>query len=114
MFSCLTSNGAICPTASDTPWTLLREAARGAVGMLDTQARLGFATSWGTNPMFGGTCPSQQGTITDSVAPAVNNAATVMAKYDSLAFPTSTAQSGTKWEAPTSASLKVMGHTLGA
>jgi hypothetical protein len=116
MFGCLTgtTGAVVCPTPSDTAWSMLKEAARGAVGMLDLQARLGFATSWGTNPAAGGMCPPQQGMITDDVAPATNNAAAVMAKYDSLPSPPNSTQSGTKWEAPTSASLKAIGQTLGA
>jgi hypothetical protein len=115
MFTCLTGTPTTpCPTPTDTSWSTLKEAVRSVVGMVGVQARLGFSTVWGTNPSVGGMCPSLQGMLTDSVAPALGNAAAVMAKYDSLAPPPASTQVGMKFESPISTSVKAVGQALGA
>jgi hypothetical protein len=82
------------------------------VGTLEAQVQFGFTTVWGTDPMFQGTCPSIQGMLTDSVAPALNNAADIMTKYDALPFPPNSTQAGIKFESPTSQSLQAVGTAL--
>jgi hypothetical protein len=57
-------------------------------------------------------CPSIQGMITDNVSPALNNAATIMAKYDSLALPPVSTQPGMKFESPASESIAVVAKAL--
>lgn len=116
MFHCLTGNtgDAVCATPANTAWTALKEAVRTVVGTLDSDVRFGFATIWGTDPTGGGMCPAIQGTVTDNVMPALNNAATIMTKYDSLAFPPNSTQQGMKFESPASESLTVVGNALKA
>jgi hypothetical protein len=59
-------------------------------------------------------CPSQQGLLTDAVAPAFANGAAIMAKYDSLPAPPNTTVVGMKFESPVSSSIKAVGQALGA
>jgi hypothetical protein len=80
----------------------------------DAQVRFGFSDAWGTNPSAGGMCPSQQGMLTDNVAPAFANGAAIMAKYDSLPAPPNSSVVGTKFESPVSSSIKVVGQALSA
>ncbi|HEY7375038.1 MAG TPA: hypothetical protein VIF57_22950 [Polyangia bacterium] len=116
MFACLsdTATTGVCPTLTDTAWSKLKEGVRSLVGMVDGQARLGFATIWGTNPAGSGMCPSMQGMLTDEVTPAAANGAAVMAKYDGLATPPNTTVVGMKFESPLSGAAQVLGQTLGA
>ena len=116
MFHCLTGNtgDAVCATPANTAWTALKEAVRTVVGTLDSQVEFGFATIWGTDPTQGGMCPAIQGTVTDQVMPALNNAATIMTKYDALPFPPNSTQQGMKFESPASESLTVVGNALKA
>jgi hypothetical protein len=114
MFHCLTGDtgSAVCPQPANTAWSNLKEAVRMVVGTLEKDVRFGFTTIWGTDPMYQGTCPSIQGMLTDSVAPALNNAAAIMSKYDSLQFPPNSTQQGIKFESPTSQSLQAVGKAL--
>jgi hypothetical protein len=59
-------------------------------------------------------CPAMQGMLTDNVPPAVNNATTIMTKYDSLPPPPNSTASGTKFESPSPAATQVVGQALGA
>ena len=114
MFHCLTGNtgGAVCADMTNTSWYNLKIAIESVVSQLDSKVRFGFATIFGTNPSGGGMCPSLQGMLTDNVAPALNNAATIKTLYDSLPFPPNSTQSGAKFEAPTSESLGVVANAL--
>lgn len=107
MFHCLTgaTGDAVCSDPNNTSWTNLRKAIENVLPTLDSQVRFGFTTVWGTNPMNSGMCPSIQGMLTDNVAPALNNAAAIAAKYDSLMFPPNSTQAGIKFESPASESL---------
>lgn len=114
MFHCLSGDtgSAVCATPANTSWSNLKEAVRSVVGTLEGQVRFGFTTLWGTDPTAQGTCPSIQGMLTDSVAPDLNNAAAIMAKYDALKFPPNTTQAGMKFESPTSESIQAVGKAL--
>jgi hypothetical protein len=90
---------------ANTEWGNLKTAIEMVLPQLDSQVRFGFTTIWGQNPTGGGSCPSLQGTLTDNVAPALNNATTIAAMYDSLQFPTNSSQVGVKFETPMSESL---------
>jgi hypothetical protein len=108
MFHCLSSSNPVCPTQTDTSWYTLKTAIESVIKTLDSNVRFGFTTIWGTNPAgSGGMCPSLQATLTDSVPPALNNAATITTKYDSLAWPTASGSStpGMKFESPASESI---------
>jgi hypothetical protein len=108
MFHCLDSSNPVCDNQMDTSWYTLKTAIESVIKNLDSTVRFGFTTIWGTNPMgSGGMCPSLQGTLTDNVAPALNNAATITAKYDGLAWPTASGSStpGMKFESPASESI---------
>ncbi len=107
MFHCLTgaTGDAVCSDPTNTSWTHLKTAIEQVLPTLDSQVRFGFTTVWGTNPMGGGMCPSLQGMLTDNVSPALNNAAAIKTKYDSLAFPPNSTQMGVKFESPASESL---------
>ena len=108
MFHCLDSSNPVCDNQMDTSWYTLKTAIESVIKTLDSQVRFGFTTVWGTNPAgSGGMCPSLQGTLTDSVAPALNNAATITAKYDGLPWPTAGGSStpGMKFESPASESI---------
>jgi hypothetical protein len=59
-------------------------------------------------------CPSQQGTLTDNLAPAFGAGAAIMTKYDSLPAPPNTSVVGMKFESPVSSSLRVVGQALTA
>ena len=86
------------------------------ITQLDSQVRFGFSTVWGTNPMGGGMCLRHCKVVmsTDTVAPALNNAATITKKYDSLTFPPNSTQTGMKFESPASESLAVASTALEA
>jgi len=115
MFHCLTGNtgNVICDQPANTAWSNLREAVRSVVKTLDKDVRFGFATIWGTDPSAtGGMCPSIQGTVTDNVAPAPDNATAIMTKYDALQFPPNSNQVGIKFESPTSYSIKAVTTAL--
>jgi len=108
MFHCLNSSNPVCDNQMNTSWYTLKTAIESVIKTLDSQVRLGFTTVWGTNPAgSGGMCPSLQGTLTDNVAPALNNAATISAKYDGLPWPTASGSSspGMKFESPASESI---------
>ena len=108
MFHCLDSSNPVCDNQMNTSWYTLKTAIESVIKTLDSQVRFGFTTIWGTNPAgAGGMCPSLQGTLTDSVAPALNNAATITTKYDGLAWPTASGSSspGMKFESPASESI---------
>lgn len=108
MFHCLDSSNPVCDTQTDTSWYTLKTAIESVIKTLDSKVRFGFTTIWGTNPAgAGGMCPSLQGTLTDNVPPALNNAATITAKYDSLSWPTAGGSStpGMKFESPASESI---------
>jgi hypothetical protein len=116
MFHCLTgaTGDAVCSDMNNTSWTNLRKAIEAVLPTLDSQVRFGFTTVWGTNPMNQGMCPSIQGMLTDNVPPALNNAATIAAKYDSLPFPPNSTQAGVKFESPASESLDNVTKALAA
>jgi hypothetical protein len=109
MFHCLTGNtgDALCSDMTNTEWYNLKTAIEQVLPQLDSQVRFGFTTVWGTNPMGtpAGMCPSMQGMLTDSVPPALNNAAAIAAKYDGLAYPPNSTQVGIKFESPISESI---------
>jgi hypothetical protein len=118
MFHCLTetatesSGNAICINSTtnavdmtNTAWYSLKTAIEQVLPQLDSQVRFGFTTISGTNPAGGGMCPSQQGMLTDNVPPALNNASTIAALYDSLPFPPNSTQVGVKFESPISMSV---------
>jgi hypothetical protein len=109
MFHCLTGNtgDALCSDMTNTEWYNLKTAIEQVLPQLDSQVRFGFTTVWGTNPMGSpaGMCPSLQGMLTDSVAPALNNASAIAAKYDGLAYPPNSTQVGVKFESPISESI---------
>ncbi len=108
MFHCLDSSNPVCDNQMDTSWYTLKTAIESVIKTLDSKVRFGFTTIWGTNPAgAGGMCPSLQGTLTDNVAPALNNAATITTKYDSLAWPAASGSStpGMKFESPASESI---------
>jgi len=104
MFHCLTGStgDAVCSDPTNTSWTHLKTAIEQVLPTLDSQVRFGFTTVWGTNPVGGGMCPPLQGMLTDNVSPALNNAAAIKTKYDSLAFPPNSTQMGIKFESPAS------------
>ena len=108
MFHCLDSSNPVCDNQKDTAWYTLKTAIESVIKTLDSNVRFGFTTVWGTNPAgSGGMCPSLQGALTDSVAPALNNAATITTKYDALPWPTAGGSStpGMKFESPASESI---------
>src|SRR5262249_3934234 len=89
MFHCLSGNtgNVICDDPHNTSWTHLKNAIEQVLPTLASQVRFGFTTVWGTDPSgSGGMCPSLTGMLTDNVPPALNNAAMIKSKYDSLAF----------------------------
>jgi hypothetical protein len=90
---------------ANTEWGNLKSAIEQVLPQLESQVRFGFTTIWGQNPQGGGMCPSLQGTLTDDVPPALNNAATIAATYDGLAFPMNNSSTGVKFETPMSESL---------
>jgi hypothetical protein len=108
MFHCLDSTNPVCDNQKNSSWYTLKTAIESVIKPLDSQVRFGFTTVWGTNPAgSGGMCPALQGTLTDSVAPALNNAAAITAKYDGLPWPTASGSSspGMKFESPASESI---------
>lgn len=116
MFHCLSGNtgDAVCADMTNTSWYNLKSAIESVITQLDGQVRFGFQTVWGTNPQGGGMCPSLQGMATNAVAPALNNAATIKAMYDGLAFPPNSTQMGMKFESPASESIQVAAKALQA
>ncbi len=91
---------------TNTEWYNLKAAIEQVLPQLDSQVRFGFTTVWGTNPAnTGGMCPSIQGMLTDAVPPALDNAATIATKYDSLPYPPDSTAAGVKFESPISESL---------
>ena len=116
MFHCLTGNtgDAVCADMTNTSWYNLKMAIESVLTQLDSQVRFGFSTVWGTNPMGGGMCPSLQGMATDTVAPALNNAATITKLYDGLTFPPNSTQMGIKFESPASESIAIASKALQA
>ena len=107
MFHCLTGNtgDVICADMTNTSWYHLKTAIEQVLPQLDSQVRFGFTTIYGTNPAGGGMCPSLQGSLTDNVKPALNNAGAIATLYDSLPFPPNSNQQGIKLESPISESL---------
>ncbi|HLK89764.1 MAG TPA: hypothetical protein VKZ18_07715 [Polyangia bacterium] len=118
MFHCLnatsteSSGNAICINSTtnavdmnNTAWYVLKTAIEQVLPQLDSQVRFGFSTIAGTNPAGGGSCPSQQGTLTGNVAPALNNAAAIATLYDGIQFPPNSTQVGVKYESPVSYSV---------
>ncbi len=116
MFRCLTGSagGAVCADATNTAWYTLKTAVESILPQVDSQVRFGFTTVFGTNPSGGGMCPSLQGMLTNNISPALNNAGTITALYDGLAFPPNSTQVGQKFEAPISESLGALTQVLGA
>jgi len=116
MFHCLTTSAAVCPDKADTSWSTLKNAVEAVVTQLDSQVRFGFTTIYGTNPAGGGMCPIMNGTLTDDVAPALNNAAAIKAKYDGLAWPSETdvSTTGNKWESPAMYAIRAAANALKA
>jgi hypothetical protein len=116
MFHCLTGNtgDAVCSDMTNTSWYNLKMAIESVMATLDSQVRFGFTTVYGTNPSGGGTCPSLQGMLTNNVAPALNNAATIKTLYDGLAFPPNSTQVGIKFESPASESIGNVANALAA
>jgi len=104
MFHCLTATQNVCPNKADTSWSTLKTAIESVITQLDAQVRFGFTTIYGTDPSNnrGGMCPLISGTLADNVAPALNNAAAIKAKYDGLAWPieSESSTSGKKFESP--------------
>ena len=84
MFHCLTGDtgAAVCADPTNTSWSNLKNAIEAVLPQLDSQVRFGFTTVWGTDPTQGGTCMSLQGTLTNNVSPALNNAGNIMTLYD--------------------------------
>ena len=105
MFNCLSNSNQFCPNMMDTSWYTLKTAIESVIVKLDSQVRFGFTTIWGTNPAQSGMCPSLQGKLTDNVSPKLNNAGTIAATYDGLAFPPTSTQPGVKFESPASESI---------
>ena len=118
MFHCLnatsteSSGNAICINSTtnavdmtNTAWYILKAAIEQVLPQLDSQVRFGFSTIYGTNPASGGMCPSEQGMLTDNVAPTLNNAPAIATLYDSLPFPPNSTQVGVKFESPVSLSV---------
>jgi hypothetical protein len=117
MFHCLTTTtSCVCSDNGDTPWFTLKNAIEMVVTQLDGQVRFGFTTIYGTNPATGGMCPVIGGTLADNVAPAVNNAATIKAKYDGIASPSplDCTTSGKKLESPAMYAIRAVANTLTA
>jgi hypothetical protein len=114
MFHCLTGNtgDAVCSDMTNTSWYNLKMAIESVMVQLDSQVRFGFTTIYGTNPSGGGMCPSLQGMLTNNVAPALNNAGTIAATYDGLAYPPNSTQVGVKFESPASESIANVTTTL--
>jgi hypothetical protein len=107
MFHCLTGStgDVICADMTNTSWYHLKTAIEQVLPQLESQVRFGFTTVYGTNPAGGGMCSSLQGTLTDNVNPALNNAVAIATLYDSLPFPPNSNQVGIKLESPISESL---------
>jgi len=118
MFHCLTTSQCVCPTKTDTSWTTLQTAIEGLLTQLDAQVRFGFTTIFGTDPSNGrgGTCSLINGTLADNVPPALNNAAAIKAKYDSLAWPVEAEcqTGGKKFESPAMYSITAAAKALAA
>jgi len=116
MFHCLSSSATICPDNADTSWSTLKNAIEMVITQLDAQVRFGFTTIYGTNPAGGGMCPVIDGTLADNVAPALNNATTIKAKYDGLAWPNASdaAQIGKKLESPAMYAIRATANALTA
>ena len=117
MFHCLTTTtSCVCSDNADTPWFTLKNAIEMVVTQLDAQVRFGFTTIYGTNPATGGMCPVMGGTLADNVAPAVNNAATIKAKYDGIASPSPAECTtiGKKLESPAMYAIRAVANTLTA
>jgi hypothetical protein len=104
MFHCLTTSQCVCANKADSSWSTLKTAIGPLITQLDAQVRFGFTTIFGTDPSNnrGGMCPLISGTLADNVAPALNNAAAITAKYDSLAWPAESEcqTGGKKFESP--------------
>jgi len=116
MFHCLSTNATVCPDKADTSWSTLKNAVETVVTQLESQVRFGFTTIYGSNPTGGGMCPIMNGTLTDNVAPALNNAAAIKAKYDGLAWPNEAdvSTTGTKWESPAMYAIRAAANALKA
>ena len=118
MFHCLSSSQPVCPTQADTSWTTLKTAIQTVITQLDTQVRFGFTTVYGTNPQWAAdSCALvTSGTLADNVAPALNNAAAIKTKYDSLAWPLEAESStpGKKFESPAMYAIKAAATALTA
>jgi hypothetical protein len=84
------------------------------ITQLDAQVRFGFTTIYGTNPVGGGMCPVMDGTLSDNIAPALNNAAAIKAKYDDLSWPSATdvSTTGKKIESPAMYAIKAAAKAL--
>jgi len=119
MFHCISTSELVCSTKSDTSWSQLKNAIETVLPTLDDTVRLGFTTIFGTNPSGGGSCPLQTaGTLADNVPPALNNAATIKAKYDSLDTmwpnPSDAMNTGKKLESPASYAITATAKALAA
>jgi hypothetical protein len=116
MFHCLSTSQPVCSTKSDSSWSKLKDAIEGVIAMLDSQVRFGFTTIYGTNPNSGGSCPVLNGTLSDNVPPALNNAAAIKTLYDGLAWPAEADSStpGKKLESPASEALAAAAKALTA
>jgi hypothetical protein len=115
MFHCLTSSQPVCADKNNTSWTTLKNAVQAVIKPLEAQVRFGFTTIHGTNPAGGGMCPVMTaGTLTDNVAPALENADEIMAVYNGLVWPVEADSSATgkKFESPAMYSIKAATRAL--
>src|SRR5262245_37256977 len=116
MFHCLTTSQCVCANKADSSWSQLKDAIEGVLTQLDSQVRFGFTTIYGTNPSSSGSCAVLTGTLSDNVAPALNNAANIKTLYDGLAWPMESDCStpGKKLESPASEALAAAAKALSA
>jgi len=118
MFHCLSTSELVCTSnKADTSWSKLKDAISGVITQLDGDVRFGFTTIFGTNPSGGGSCPLQTtGVLADNVPPAMNNAAAIKAKYDSLDAmwpnPSDAMNTGKKFESPASYAITAAAKAL--
>jgi len=115
MFHCLSTSQPVCTSnMADTSWSKLKDAIEGVVSQLEAQVRFGFTTIYGTNPNSGGSCAVLNGTLSDNVPPALNNAGAIKTLYDGLAWPLEADSStpGKKLESPASEALAAAAKAL--
>src|SRR3954454_955672 len=118
MINCLTTSQCVCANKANSSWSTLKTAIGPLLTQLDGQVRFGFTTIFGTDPTNGrgGMCPLIDGTLADNIAPALNNASTIKAKYDDLAWPNANdvVMTGKKWESPAMYAIRAAAKALAA